>query len=253
MSTSLPGSDERIFDVMYQCRAMRRLKPDPVPDEMLLRLVDAALQGPSGSNAQNWAFVIVREPAQKRRIQAPWQRAWRFYRDTFARADLRPHEDAGGREGMMRAADYLADHLHEVPALIFVAVQRDEAFSRVVTSPGTLRKAVQHLGPAATARFLASGLRTSALADGATAYPAVQNLLLAARALGLGSVLTTLHFFLPGEFERVIDLPPSATLAAIVPVGFPRGRFGPVSRPDVRSVVSWDRWQHRPAAPAVAR
>jgi nitroreductase len=253
MSTPLPGSDERIFDVMYQCRAMRRLKPDPVPDEMLLRLVDAALQGPSGSNAQNWAFVIVRDPAQKRRIQALWQRAWHFYRDTFAGADLRPHEDAGGRERMMRAADYLADHLHEVPALIFVAVRRDEAFSRVLTSPGTFRRAVQHLGPTMTARFLASGLRTSALADGATAYPAVQNLLLAARALGLGSVLTTLHFFLPGEFERVIDLPSSATLAAIVPVGFPRGRFGPVSRPDARSVVSWDRWQDRPAAPAVAR
>jgi nitroreductase len=248
MSTPLPGSDERIFDVMYQCRAMRRLKPDPVPEEMLLRLVDAALQAPSGSNAQNWAFVIVRDPAQKQRIQALWQRAWHFYRDTFARADLRSHEDPGTREGMLRAADYLAEHLHEVPALIFVAVRRDDAFTRVLMSPGTFRKAAHHLGPGTTARMLTGGLRTSALADGATAYPAVQNLLLAARALGLGGVLTTLHFFLPGEFERVVGLPSSATLAAIVPVGFPRGRFGPVSRPDARSVVSWDRWQQVTAA-----
>ena len=243
MPTPLPDSDARIFDVMYQCRAMRRLKQDPVPDEMLLRLVDAALRAPSGSNAQNWAFVIVRDLEQKRRIQTLWQRAWRFYLDTAAKAELRPHEDAPARERMLRAANQLADHLHEVPALIFVAVQRDEAFAKVLASAGTFRKAVGHLGPGTTARLLAAGLRTAGLADGATAYPAVQNLLLAARALGLGAVLTTLHFFLPGELERVVDLPSSATLAAIVPVGFPRGRFGPVSRPAVEAVVSWDRWR----------
>jgi nitroreductase len=80
------------------------------------------------------------------------------------------------------------------------------------------------------------------MADGSTAYPAVQNILLAARALGLGSVLTTQHFFVPGEFEAVIGLPSSVTLAAVLPVGYPKGKFGPVSRPDPRSVVSWDRY-----------
>jgi len=242
MTTPLPECDERIFDVMYQCRAMRRLKPDPVPEETLLALVEAALQAPSGSNAQNWAFVIVRDGEQKRRLQTVWQRAWHFYLETAATAELRGHEDAGAREGMLRAANYLADHLHEVPALICVAVKRDEEFARVLASPSTLGKAIRHLGAGATARVVAGGLRTAGLADGATAYPAVQNLLLAARARGLGAVLTTLHFFLPGEFERVIGLPASATLAAIVPVGFPRGRFGRVSRPDARAVVSWDRW-----------
>ena len=246
MPTAQPHSEERIFDVMYQCRAMRRLKPDPIPEETLLRLVDAALRAPSGSNAQNWAFVIVRDGEQKRRIQTLWQRAWRFYLDTAATAALRPHEDAGGRERMLRAATHLADHLHEAPALIFVAVRRDEEFARVLTSPSTLGKAVRQLGAGTTARFLAGGLRTGGLADGATAYPAVQNLLLAARALGLGAVLTTLHFFLPGEFERVVGLPSSSTLAAIVPVGYPRGRFGSVSRPAVRDVVSWERWGRRP-------
>jgi nitroreductase len=242
MAMPLPESDERIFDVMYQCRAMRRLKPDPVSEELLLRLVDAALRAPSGSNAQNWAFVIVRDGEQKRRIQVLWQRAWHFYLDTAATAELRRHEDAEARGRMLRAASHLADHLHEVPAMIFVAIKRDEEFQRVLRSPRTLGKAIRHLGAGTTARMLAGGLRTAALADGATAYPAVQNLLLAARALGLGAVLTTLHFFLPGEFERVIGLPSSATLAAIVPVGFPGGRFGPVSRPEARAVVSWDRW-----------
>jgi nitroreductase len=242
MSTPQPESDERIFDVMYQCRAMRRLKPDPVPEATLLQLVDAALRGPSGSNAQNWAFVIMRDAAQKRRIQAIWERTWHFYLETAATAELRDHEDGGARTRMLGAGSHLVDHLHEVPAPIFVAVKRDEAFAKVLASPDTLAKAVRHLGAGTTARVLLGALRTGGLADGATAYPAVQNLLLAARALGLGAVLTTMHFFVPGEFERVIGLPSSATLAAIVPVGFPRGRFGPVSRPDVRDVVSWDRW-----------
>jgi nitroreductase len=74
----IPHSDARIFDAMYQCRAMRRLKPDPVPEDVLVALVDAALQGPSGRNAQNWTFVIVRDGEQKRRVQAVWQRAWRL-------------------------------------------------------------------------------------------------------------------------------------------------------------------------------
>jgi nitroreductase len=80
------------------------------------------------------------------------------------------------------------------------------------------------------------------MADGATAYPAVQNLLLAARALGLGAVLTTQHFLAPGEFERVLGLPATVTLAAIVPVGWPSGKFGPVARPAPETVVSWDRY-----------
>jgi nitroreductase len=70
----------------------------------------------------------------------------------------------------------------------------------------------------------------------------VQNLLLAARALGLGAVLTTQQFFLPGEFEKVLGLPSTVTLAAIIPIGWPTGKFGPTTRPDARSVVSWDRY-----------
>ena len=79
------------------------------------------------------------------------------------------------------------------------------------------------------------------MAAGSTSYPAVQNLLLAARALGLGAVLTTQHFFLPGVFESLINLPKSSALAGIIPVGFPKGKFGPLTRPPADSVVAWDR------------
>ncbi len=82
------------------------------------------------------------------------------------------------------------------------------------------------------------------MADGATAYPVVQNLLLAARALGLGAVLTTPHLFVPGQFEEILDVPSGVRLAAIIPVGYPRGKFGPVGRPEPAEVVSWDSFSH---------
>lgn len=241
MPVDQPMSEESIFEVMYQCRAMRRLKPDPVPEELLLQLVDAALQGPSGSNAQNWSFVIVRDAAQKQRIQQAWQQAWRFYLEFAPNAELRDHEDNAGRERMLKAADYLVQHLHEVPAFVFVATKRDEPFERAMFSPGTFTAAVKHLGVTGTLKFLAKSGSTTAMAAGSTSYPAVQNLLLAARALGLGAVLTTQHFFLPGVFERIVNLPKGAALAAIVPVGYPKGKFGPLTRPPAESVVSWDR------------
>lgn len=237
-----PRTDDRLFDIMWTCRAMRRFKPDPVPTEVLLELVDAALHGPSGSNAQNWRFVIVRERAQKEKIQKIWRKTWGFYLDTFAAAGLRPGETPEQRERMERVATALADHLADVPALIFVCVARDEMIAKALAAPGTLVKLVRHFGVAGAVRMLTSVSRTSGLADGSTAYPAVQNILLAARALGLGAVLTTQHFFVPGEFEAAVGLPSNVTLAAVIPVGYPKGSFGPVTRPDPHAVVSWDRF-----------
>ena len=238
-----PTSDARLFDVMYTCRAMRRLKPDPVPEETLLALVDAALHAPSGSNAQNWRFVIVRDVAQKERMRVIWRKTWGFYLDAFAKADPRPGEDLAARDRMLAAATWQLDHFVEIPAFVCVCVARDELMAKAMSAPSTLVKLVRHFGIGTVARLMAGMARTGGIADGATAYPAVQNLLLAARALGLGAVLTTQQFFVPGEFERVLGLPSTVTLAAIVPVGWPAGKFGPVSRPAPQAVVSWDRYR----------
>lgn len=240
MSTTVPVSDERLFDVMYGCRAIRRFTAEPVPEDLLVQLVDAAVHGPSASNAQNWAFVIVRDAAQKRRLKAVWKRARAFHRSTIPAGPLRAGEGAADRARAMRHGDELLDHLEEVPALIFVGVMADADTQRRRLSPTSL---VKHLGLRGTVKFLGSGPQNSGLAKGSTAYPAVQNLLLAARALGLGAVLTTQHFFVPGEFEKVLGLPKSITLAAIVPVGWPAVKFGPTRRPDPRSMISWDRWE----------
>ena len=238
---SMPESEEKLFEIMYTCRAMRRLKPDPVPEEMLLQLVDAGLHGPSGSNAQNWRFVIVREQATKEKMRALWAKTWAFYQDTFAVTDARPGEDVEARKRMTAAATWQLDHFLDIPAFICVCVARDEILAKALASPSTLVKAVRHLGVGGAMRLVTSGGRTAGIADGSTAYPAVQNLLLAARALGLGAVLTTQHFFVPGEFEKVLGMPSTSTLAAIIPVGWPTGKFGPVKRPNPSDVVSWER------------
>ena len=237
-----PTSDARLFDVMYTCRAMRRLRPDPVPEETLLALVDAALHGPSGSNAQNWRFIIVRDRAQKERLRAIWQKTWGFYLETFAAAEARPGEDLAARNRTVAAGTWQLDHFLEIPAFVCVCVARDELMAKTLSAPSTAVKLVRTFGLGGAMRLVANMGRTNGMADGATAYPAVQNLLLAARALGLGAVLTTQHFFVPGEFERVLGLPSTVTLAAIIPVGWPAGKFGPVSRPAPETVVSWDRF-----------
>lgn len=229
-----------LFEIMYSCRAMRRLKPDPVAEELLVQLVDAAVQSPSGSNAQTWHFVIVRDPTKLREVQLAWEQGWRFYRETVGRAPARPGEDLDARERMTRAVDYMVGHLHETPAIVFACAREDAAMTAVLKSADTWRAAVRHFGVAGTLRFVAGGLTAGAQGVGASIYPAVQNLLLAARALGLGAVLTTPHLLTPGVFERILRLPKGVTIAAAIPVGWPKGKFGPVSRPAARDVIAWD-------------
>lgn len=229
-----------LFDVMYSCRAMRRLKPDPVPEDLLVQLVDAAIQSPSGSNAQTWHFVIVRDRTKVREVQLAWEQGHRFYRETFGAAPARPGEDMAARARMMRAVDWMVEHLHETPAVIFAGVREDAALTAVLKSSDTWRAVLRHFGVGAVLRLARTAPSAGALGTAASIYPAVQNLLLAARALGLGAVLTTPHLLMPGVFEGLLRLPPDVTLAAVIPVGWPKGRFGPVSRPAARDVISWD-------------
>jgi nitroreductase len=125
----MPRTDNHaeLFDVMYSCRAMRRLKPDPVPEDVLLALVDAAVQSPSGSDSQNWRFVIVRDRGTLAEIQRIWRTGWAFYKDTLGAIPPRPGEDLAARERSRKAGEYMVEHLHETPALVFVCVKRDAA------------------------------------------------------------------------------------------------------------------------------
>jgi nitroreductase len=205
-----------VFEVMSTCRAMRRLRTDPVPDVMVRRLVEAANYAPSGRNLQRARWIVVRDAEQRRRIGELNRRASVDHATTERAAGRElPHHDAARRTRMWDAVLWQAEHMHEAPVIIVACCIMDD----VLQDPG---------------RFASS------------IWPGVQNLLLAARASGLGAALTTYALAHRDELEAVLDLPAHVRAQAVIPVGFPAGRFGPVRRLPVDQVMMTDRWSdHR--------
>ena len=204
-----------IFEVMHTLRAMRRLKPDPVPDERLRQVLDAAVCAPSGQNLQRWAFLVVTDPLDKR-----WfgERYERWLKNRFGRElDAIDHTTSAGRT--MRAAVHLAEHLHEAPVLLFCCGKRDWPFA---VQPAD-RKG---LAPPSYGSI----------------YPAVQNVLLACRALGLGASLTTMHQMFESEMHAHFGIPETYGVVAVIPIGYPEGRFGPVSRAPATRKTHFNHW-----------
>jgi nitroreductase len=198
-----------LFEIIRTTRSMRRLKPDPVPNELIRKILEAGVCAPSGGNMQRWRFLVIRDPKIKETIGALYKRAW----DEQVAPRYRAGEPAPGmsRERFLRllaAAEYLAAHIHEAPVWIIPCLEGE------------------------------APMRWS----GSSIYPAVQNMLLAARALGLGATLTTLHLVFEKEAEAAMGLPPSFHSYALLPIGYPMGRFGPVRRTALSDVVYEDRW-----------
>ena len=205
----MPNETHNLFETMATTRSMRRLKPDPVPDELIRKILKAGVSAPSGGNMQRWRFLVIKDPQVKQTIGNYYQRAW----NEVVAPRYRAGEPAPGtsRERFVRmldAAQYLADHIHEAPVWIIPCLEG------------------------------ASPSRTS----GSSIYPAVQNMLLAARALGLGATLTTLYLNFEKEVEAALGLPPDVHTYALLPIGYPMGRFGPVRRVPLTDVVYEDRW-----------
>jgi len=201
------GSD--LFEIMQTTRSMRRLKPDPVPDELIRKILEAGTYAPSGGNMQRWRFLVVKDATVKRTIGALYKRTWEEQVGPRYRASEPAPETSRERFlRMLDAAQYLADHIHEAPVWI-----------------------VPCMGGA-------SPTRTS----GSSIYPAVQNMLLAARALGLGATLTTVYLNFEKEVDATLGLPPDVHTYALLPIGYPMGRFGPVRRLPLAEVVYEDRW-----------
>jgi nitroreductase len=219
-------SEIGLFEAIHTARALRRLKPDPIPDELITRMLDAAIRAPSASNTQNWAFVVVKDAEQRRRIAEIYRRAFTMMGAMYRERRPAPHQSAVSYKKMMGAAEHMATHLHQVPVMIMA---------------GLMIPATSFKPPAEDAgRVAAVAPRIS----GASIYPAVQNILLACRALGLGSVLTTIHAYYNDEVRAVLDLPAEFTTYAMLPVGYPLEGFGhgPVKRRPLSEVVSLDRW-----------
>jgi nitroreductase len=201
-------------EAMRTQRAIRRLKPDPVDDALILHLIELALRAPTGSNAQNWQFVVVKDRAVKARLGKLNRQAWRLYGGIGRRM-------AQNDPPMMRiieAVQWQADHFEEIPVLVVACLA-----SMIPLLP----------------RIAATSLYGSI-------FPSVQNLLLAARAAGLGAALITLPLWSTFLARRALGLPLTVTPCAVVPLGWPRGRYGPTTRKPVGEVVHLDRWGNQP-------
>ena len=204
-----------LSEAMETQRAIRRLKPDPVDDKILLRLIELAIRAPTGSNAQNWEFIIVKDTKIKKELaRLNWQ-AWRLGRRI---GQWTTRSNPSNRK-VLDAVEWQADHLEDVPVIVVACLR---------------------------------GLYLPLLHVSATSYfgsifPSVQNLLLAARAVNLGAALTTLPLWNLISIRRILGLPWNITPCAIIPVGWPLGHYGPTTRKAVHEVVSFDRFGNRPA------
>ncbi len=200
-----------LFEIMRTTRAMRRLKPDPVPEPMIRQILEAGTCAPSGGNYQKWRFLVLKDPAVKQAVQVLYKRAYdEVIGPRYATSAPPPGSDPAKYARQHAAVEYLTEHFHEAP--VWIVVCQDD-------------------GNAAPSRMA-----------GASVYPAVQNMLLAARALGLGSTLTTRHMMFAKEADAAMGLPDGVHSYAILPIGWPMGKFGPVGRGKLEDVVFADRW-----------
>jgi nitroreductase len=205
------AEDTELFEVMQTTRAMRRLRADPVPDELIRKIIHAGVCAANGGNTQRWRFLVVKDAAIKRRVQVHYKRAFDEVVGPRYLASAPPPGVTRERYVRQHAAvEYLTDHFHEAPVWIVACL--DE-------------------GTASPTRW-----------SGASIYPAVQNMLLAARALGLGATLTTRHLLYEKESEAALGLPPGVHSYAILPIGYPMGRFGPVGRGPLADIVYENIW-----------
>jgi nitroreductase len=200
-----------VFDIMHTTRAMRRLKSDPVPDDLIRKILEAGICAPSGGNNQTWRFLVIKDTEIKKAVQVHYKKAFDdVIGPRYASADAPPGSTKEKYHRQHGAVEYLTDHYHEAPVWVVACLEHGDG------------KPNRH--------------------SGASIYPAVQNMLLAARALGLGSTLTTRHLIFEKEAEEALGLPPGVHSYAILPIGYPMGNFGPVGRGDLKDFVYQDRW-----------
>lgn len=235
------GLDAPLSEIMSTMRAMRRLAPDPVPEDLLVELVRSATWAPSGSNAQGYQFVVVTDRERIAAVAELWRVVADFYLAGIARA-VPPGSTEDKHERLRATLRYQRDHFHETPALIVACYDSGPFIARLRSQARAIAKAALGLGPRRAMAMLRLSPRFAAMGEAASIYPGVQNLLLTARALGLGATLTTWHQLLEPEFKKALGIPRRVQTYAIVPVGWPRGRFGPVTRHEPESVIHRDHW-----------
>jgi nitroreductase len=204
-------------------RAVRRLRTDPIPDEVVDRLLQAAAWAPTGGNQQPWRVIVVRDPALKQSLADIYKPLWTDFAKLYARqiAAL-PDDQAAAMRRTLAAGDHLADHLQDAP---MIAVFCFDARRMAITDAGLDRVSV---------------------IGGGSIYPAVQNLMLACVEEGLGCTLTTLHCQREAEVCSVLGIPDPWGTAALIPIGYPVGAgHGPITRRPPSDLAYADRFGTR--------
>ena len=194
-------------------RAIRRLKPDPVDDDVIKRCLQLAIHAPSGGNRQGWEWIVVKDPEVKAALARQYRMVWKIY-GGLGRLLY------GGDEKQRRTLDavqWQVDHFEQIPALVVPCL-------RGIALP------------------IPSIVRTSRYGS---IYPAIQNFLLAARVEGLGAALVTLPLWSRIVAHRILNLPPTVEPIAVIPIGWPKGRYGPNTRRSLEKVLHFDRYGNK--------
>lgn len=215
-----PRAGIDLYEAASTTRAVRRLRPDAIPEDVLERVLRAATWAPSGGNLQPWHVIAVRDAGRKQGLAELYRSLWSDYA-TSRRALLErlPESMSAPAERALRAGDHLAEHWHEAPVVNVFCFHPE----RLTVTDAQLRR--------------------PSVVGGASLYPAVQNLLLACRAEGLGCVLTTLLCSREKEVRDLLEIPEPWATSAFVPIGWPvGGGHGPLSRRPVRDVAFADRF-----------
>jgi len=213
-------SEIGLYEAMRTTRAVRRLRKDPVPAAIVRRVIEAATWAPTGGNRQPWRIVAVRDAEKKRRLRDLYKGPWeRYARGQRRQLEKLPADTRDKGERALRAADHLAEHLDDAPVILVFCF-----------NPELLAITDLSLG-------------RPSVVGGGSVYPAVQNLLLACRAEGLGCVLTTLLCMNEPEIRPLLEIPEPWATCAFVPVGYPIGTgHGPLTRKPVEDMAFLDRW-----------
>jgi nitroreductase len=217
-----------VYEAMRTLRAVRRLKPDPIPDAVIHRVVEAATWAPTGGNRQPWRIIVVKDAARKAGLGKLYRQVWSGFVPRYqAILPTLAAPERDKTERMLRAGEHLAQNYEHSPVIVIFCF-----------NPGGLA-------------VTDAKLERVSVVGGGSIYPAVENLLLACRAEGLGCTLTTLLCEREPEVRELLSIPQSWGTAAAIPIGYPVMRgHGPITRRPVEEMAFLDSWGSPLSAPA---
>ena len=206
-----------VLEALYTTRAMRRVKEDSIPDDVIKSIMDSAIRAPSGSNRQDWKFLVVTDKKTREELADIYRETWDYYVKSFyndsedlGASSLKNKDEIETVKRISNSASWLAENYHKVPLLVL-------AFSR--NDP-----------------------------TGSSIYPAIWNLMLAARGHGVGTCLTTVMNFKTEDVYKVLNVPSKKgwTLNATITAGYPLGKWGVAARKPVEEVTYLNKWGESP-------